>query len=139
VYTGVNNILGGGGIVEFLQASTGYMQLTTGSKLYVSPQTQLKLGNKYKAGGSQFWFADQTALLFLDNCSLEIGGCTHDHITFTSGTVYINGAVSLQANYSGCYLQFGDGVNSSNNCNVVILPGSQLILDSGATLSNCNV
>jgi hypothetical protein len=69
---------------------------------------------------------------------LDIGGCLNDYITFTSGTVYINGNVTLQANFSGCYLQLGDGVSSANNCNVVVLPGSQLILDEGFTFINKN-
>jgi hypothetical protein len=139
VYTGLNNVLGGGGIIDFLQATTGYMQVKTGSNVYVSPQTLLKLGNTAAVAASTFLFDDATATLFLDNCTLGIGGCLNDHITFTAGTVYINGNVTLQANFAGSYLQLGDGISASHDCNIVVLPGSKLILDDGAKLVNYNV
>ena len=139
VYSGLTNVLGGGGVFDLTQVTTGKVRLTSASNVYVAPNTQLRLGNTAAVAASTFLFDDTTSTLFLDNSTLSIGGCLNDHITFTAGTVYINGNVTLHANFAGSYLQLGDAISSAHNCNVVVLPGSKLILDNGAKLVNYNV
>ena len=90
-------------------------------------------------GGSFVTFDDATSLLYLDNCTVEIGGSSSDYVTWQKGTVYINGIVTLKARTGGSYLQLGDGLSSSNDCKIVILPGSQLFIDNGAKLVNKNL
>jgi len=140
-FRGLNNIVGGG-TIDFGKTDYGlYTRILTHSQLRVEPQTRFILAGG-QLNAANFIFDDPTAVLFLDNCSLEIGSIyvgDNDKMVFLKGTVYVNGNVTLKAGTPGSYLEIGDGVDSANNCNIIILPGSSLTIDAGAKLVNKNV
>lgn len=142
-FIGPHNFIGFGG--NFVIANATFVadspifKIAARSRLTVAPSTivQMAAGN---TSSLILEFADQTSELVLNSCTLQIGSsfAFNNTIKFLRGTVYINGNVTLQAS-PGSQLQLGDGVNPANNCNIIILPGSKLIISDGATLLNMNV
>lgn len=132
-FSGQNNKLSGGGRFSFQNNGSQYLRIARNSKLYVAPQTTLVVGNPYSGGTSTYTFDDATSVLYLDNCTVFLGTPSGPGYagtaTFLKGTVYVNGTVTLQTIANG-YLQLGDGISAANNCNVIMLPGSKLVLQN---------
>jgi hypothetical protein len=141
-FSGMNNILSGGGYFNFTNLGASYTRILSNSKLYVGPQTIIRVGSisASSPGAGDFLFADATSVLFLDNCTLEIGNewSAADNITFLKGTVYINGTVTLNG-LGNSSVTLGDGVDPTNNCNMIFLPGSKLVLNSNLIYGAHNV
>jgi hypothetical protein len=77
--------------------------------------------------------------LYLDNCNILISGDGGTNtVTLSKGQMIVNGIVTVQALTSG-KLQFGVGDTIANNFNVLILPGSKLIIDNGAYIIDKNI
>jgi len=149
-YVGRDNIIGNGGFVQFSAYFAGSTSVTlaTETNLHVLPNTILSLAKMWPTNTFSFNFTDVTSQLYLDNCTLQIGSnllftsFTPGQVTnlvFTKGTIVVNGTVNLQTDVPGSSLQLGDGVNQSNNCELILLAGAKLIIDNGMTFSNMNV
>jgi len=144
-FKGQNNVVGNPNVEIQLIEDPFFLSFTIASqsRLHVNPGATLALSN-FDNNVFRFFFTDHTSQLYLDNCTLKLGTHIFSFIdtintTFLGGTIIINGAVTFSTVIPGSSLQLGDGVNQSNNCNIIILPGSKLIIDNGMTLSNMNV
>jgi len=140
-FFGQHNVIGYGGIADFSQNERTSITIATESQLYIAPDTTLVLNHVSSFNKAPvIAFVDTTSVLFLDNCNIQVGGPENpnNQIPFIHGTMIINGNVTLTARDGGI-LRLGDGLDPANNFNVVILPGSKLIVADGATLLNKNI
>lgn len=140
-FVGKHNILGYNSLIGFGSNFLGVSVLIeTLSRVTVTPGTTLDLGRGSVYVPPLLSFQDATSELYLDNCIFDYTPDTGPKtLTLTKGTVYINGNVLFKSSNGTGTVQFGDGVNPANNLNVLILPGSKLIIDNGMTIINANV
>jgi len=141
-FSGQKNVLGYGGTIIL---GGGPTNIASQSTLTVTPGTTMTFGPTFNPFFSPpLAFTDSTSVLYLDNCTVDFSPQsstvpTAETFIMTKGTIYVSGNVTLASlNGLGTY-QFGDGVNQSNNMNIVILPGSKLILGTGVKLIYANV
>lgn len=141
-FLGKHNIFGYNTIVSFNSNFNGVgMFILPQSRVTVTPGTTLSLGLGSAFSYPILSFSDNTSELYLDNCTFDYApqGPVPTTLVLTKGTIYINGNVLLKTGNGAGTIQFGDGVNAANNMNILILPGSKMIIDDGLTLINNNV
>lgn len=139
-FIGSHNIFGyNGNIVFFNNNITGVnFIIDAQSRVTVAPGTVLTLGVGSAYIPPYVTFTDATSELYLDNCSIDFTPPGNQTLVLTKGTIYINGNVTFKSTTAQGSYQFGDGIDPLNNMNIIILPGSKLIIDDGVTLINAN-
>ena len=145
-FRGTKNVFGYSGTILFPNNGTfgvafsNRVTLDTQSRITVSPGTTVVFGEGNNYAPPILVFTDASSELYLDNCTVDFNPQpTAQTLFLTKGTIYINGNVNfVSGNGQGTY-QLGDGSNPANNCNLIILPGSKLVIGDGVQLINANV